>query len=163
MVWTSQSQKTQSCLKNVIFRRFKFSLGVFFNAQQKAESGGSRGSYGALFSPFVFFCASTHHRGVAVRQRSFFPHFLPWFGQKTKHWKRFFCEAGKGSDLKKAGAQTLRSFPASLYVCAACCMFVLPCSHFQLLFPAEQGSAARTERPGWNVYNGVWKLWLRWL
>lgn len=156
------SQKTKTCLKNVIFWSFKFSLELFFNAHLKAESDGSTGSHGALFSPFVFFCASTHHRGVAVRQRSFFSlplSSLIW--PEDKAFKEVLMWGRERLKLEKAGAQALRSFPAFLYVSAACCIFVLLCSHFQLLFPAEQGSTARTERPGWNVCYGVWKLWLR--
>lgn len=40
------------------------------------------------------------------------------------------------------------------------CIFVLLCAHFMLRSPAERGYAAWSERPCWNAYNALWKLWL---
>lgn len=40
------------------------------------------------------------------------------------------------------------------------CIFVLLCAHFMLRSPAERDYAACTERPCWNAYNALWKLWL---
>lgn len=55
----------------------------------------------ALFSPFVFFCASTHHRGVAVRQRSFFPPtFFPDLARRQS--------TERGSSVRQGKVQTWR-------------------------------------------------------
>lgn len=129
---------------------------------------------GLTLATVVFVWAASAGMNQWEGSHLFYP-FCRRFGQKTKHSnkkKGFFWSGEKGLNPRNwtKGTQRWLSFSPSVPPFffrvpggrehAVGCIFVLLCAHFMLRSPAERGYAACTERPCWNAYNALWKLWL---